>query len=178
MVMKEHLLFIGDSLTEWYDWGQRFPEHSVTNLGISGETVEELLGRRDRIRLDAPEPDAVFLMTGINNVLQERYGITEPYSELVRNFTTWWKGAVIVVQSLLPVDCSWISSDTVRDLNRRLREIAGTQGAEYLDVYGAFVDKGGRVRSGLLSDDGVHLSNSGYEAWAAEVARFLRSRQR
>jgi len=167
------LVFIGDSLTGWYDWGRRFPAHDVTNFGISGETVEELLERRSLIRSRAGAPDCVFLMSGINNVLQERYQITVPYREIVRNFVTWWKKATIVVQSLLPVEYSWISNDLIRDINRQLRGIAREESASYLDVYAAFVDRAGNVERGLLSDDGVHLSSGGYAAWAEMVERFL-----
>lgn len=170
---KRSLVLIGDSLTEWYDWRRRFPEYDVTNLGISGETVEELLDLRSLIRTRAGSPDWVFLMSGINNILQERYQISGPYREIVRNFTSWWKKATIVVQSLLPVDYSWISNDSIRDINRQLRIIAGEQGVAYLDIYAAFVDPSGNVRRGLLSDDGVHLSSKGYDAWAEEVERFL-----
>jgi lysophospholipase L1-like esterase len=116
-------------------------------------------------------------MTGINNVLQERYDVTGPYREIVRNFTTWWKGATIVVQSLLPVEYSWISNDMIRDINRRLEGIARDAGAHYLDVYGAFVDAEGTPKAGLLSDDGVHLANKGYEVWATVVERFLGDRR-
>jgi len=161
--MTKSLVFIGDSLTEWYDWQKRFPDHEVLNLGISGETVEELLGRRERIRTLVKAPSAVFLMTGINNVLMERPDITSPFREIVRNLTTWYKDAMIVIQSLLPVYMPWISNDLIRDINRRLKEIAKEQNAEYLDVYSAFVDADGNVKPGLLSDDGVHLANKGYE---------------
>ncbi|HWR71542.1 MAG TPA: GDSL-type esterase/lipase family protein [Nitrospirota bacterium] len=175
--MPKTLVFIGDSLTEWYDWQKRFPAYEVLNLGISGETVEQLLERRDRIRTLAKDPSTVFLMTGINNVLMERYDITLPFRELVRNLTTWYKGATIVVQSLLPIDMPWISNDLIRDINRRLKELAKEQNADYLDVYSAFVDADGNVKAGLLSDDGVHLANKGYEVWVMEVERFLRKGQ-
>jgi lysophospholipase L1-like esterase len=174
---RKHLVFLGDSLTEWYDWQARFPECDVMNLGISGETVEEMLDRRDRIRGRSGSPDYVFLMSGINDVLQERYDIAGPYREIVRNLTTWWKGAVVVVQSLLPVEYTWISNDFIRDINQRLTAIARDAGAEYLDVYSAFVDAAGNVKAGLLSDDGVHLSNKGYEAWAKVVEGFLIDRR-
>ena len=172
---REHLVFIGDSLTQWYDWEQRFPAYDVTNLGISGETVEELLDRRNVIRARAGTPDRVFLMSGINNVLQEQYHVTEAYREIVRNFMTWWRSAKIVMQSILPVDDRWVSNDLIRDVNRHLLDIAREQGAAYLDVYAAFVDSAGYVKNGLLSDDGVHLSSSGYSVWAKEVERFLHS---
>jgi lysophospholipase L1-like esterase len=169
-----NLLFIGDSLTEWYDWQDRFPSHRVLNLGISGETVEELLDRRDHIRSRFASPDIIFLMTGINNILSERYDITGPYREIVRNLTTWYKGATVVVQSLLPVDMPWVRNDAIRTINRHLAEVAREQNAEYLDVYAAFTDDQGDPKPGLLSDDGVHLASKGYEVWAKVVEEHLR----
>ncbi len=171
--MIKHLVFIGDSLTEWYDWQDRFPAYRATNLGISGETVEELLDRRDYIRERVRDPSVIFLMTGINNILSERYDITVPYREIARNLTTWYKEARVVVQSLLPVDMPWISNDTIRTINRHLEDLAREQDAEYLDVYSYFVDENGKPRSGLLSDDGVHLSAKGYEVWATVVEKYL-----
>jgi len=175
--MKQHLVFIGDSLTEWYDWQGRFPEYRATNLGISGETVEELLDRRDMLRERISAPAVLFLMTGINNILSERYDITVPYREIVRNLSTWYKGATVVVQSLLPVDMPWISNDTIRTINRHLSGLARELDAEYLDVYSHFAGENGVPRQGLLSDDGVHLADRGYAVWADVVERFLKDMQ-
>lgn len=174
--MKKNLVFIGDSLTEWYDWQGRFPAYRVMNLGISGETVEELLDRRDMLRERIDAPDILFLMTGINNILSEQYDITAPYGEIVRNLTTWYKGAKIVVQSLIPVDMPWINNDTIKTINRHLADLAREHDAEYLDVYTHFVDENGKPRPGLLSDDGVHLASMGYEMWATVVERYLKGK--
>jgi len=169
-------VFIGDSLTQWFDWQRRFPDFAVTNLGISGERVEGLIARRERIRSQLENPDYLFLMTGINNIANGQTDITGPYRELVRNLTTWYKQSTIVVQSILPVSLEWTSNDVIKDANRALREIAREYHAEYLDIYGIFVDREGNPRSGYLSDDGVHLAGRGYEAWANEVERFLKNR--
>lgn len=176
--MNKRLVFIGDSLTEWFNWQDRFPAFRILNLGISGETVEELLDRRDHIRSRVESPDFIFLMTGINNVLSERYDITKSYSEIVRNLKTWYKGATVVVQSLLPVDIPWIRNDTIRTINRHLTEIAQEHGAEYLDVYAAFTDANGNPKPGLLSDDGVHLAGRGYDVWAKTVEKYLDESER
>ncbi len=45
----KNIVFIGDSLTGYFDWQKRFPDYDVKNLGIGGETVEGLMGRMDRI---------------------------------------------------------------------------------------------------------------------------------
>jgi lysophospholipase L1-like esterase len=171
--MLKHLVFIGDSLTQWGDWEQRFPGYQVTNLGISGETVEGLLARRERIRAQIDNPDFIFLMTGINNIASEQYDIIPAYREIVRNLTTWYKQATIVVQSLLPVNIEWVGNDVIQDINRRLEELAHESSVEYLDVFKVFVDAKRTPKNGYLSDDGVHLANKGYDAWAKEVERFL-----
>ena len=171
--MRKHLVFIGDSLTQWCDWEQRLPGYRVTNLGISGETVEGLLARRERIRAQIDDPDFIFLMTGINNIASGKYDIIPPYREIVRNLTTWYKQSIVVVQSILPVDEQWAGRTVIQNVNRQLKGIALEFNAEYLDVYRLFVDAKGIPKNGYLSDDGVHLAGKGYDAWAQEVERFI-----
>lgn len=161
-------------MTAGGDWQRWFPDYAVTNLGISGETVEGLLARRARIRAQVENPDTLFLMTGINNIASEQYDIIDPYREIVRNLTTWYKQSTVVIQSILPVELTWISPEVIRDTNRQLKQIAKEYSAEYLDVYGAFVDDQGNPEIGYLQDDGVHLGSKGYAAWAKEVAGFLK----
>jgi lysophospholipase L1-like esterase len=173
-----HLVFIGDSLTQWCDWERRFPEHAVTNLGISGETVEGLLARRESVRARLDRPDFIFLMTGINNLANERPDILAPYREIVRNLTTWYTHATVVVQSILPVGLTWIGNDAIKDVNRRIERIACTLDAHYLDIYSHFLDEEGNPKRGYLSEDGVHLANKGYDVWAAEVKIYLKTHGR
>ena len=172
--MSKSLVFIGDSLTEWFDWQRRFPDYRVTNLGISGEPVEGLLARRERIRASVSDPDYIFLMTGINNLAMEQYFIADSYREIVRNLTTWYKQSKLVVQSILPVSLEWVSNNVIRDTNRTLADIAREHSAEYLDVYSLFVDPKGNPKQEYLQEDGVHLSGKGYKVWADEVERFLK----
>lgn len=170
--MKE-LVFIGDSLTAWYNWQKRFPEHRITNLGISGEPVESLLDRRDKIRTSIDDPDFIFLMIGINNIAMEQYDIIGPYREIVHDLSTWYKKSKVVIQSILPVALEWISNSTIRETNRHLEQVAREFSVEYLDVYSLFIDSKGNPKNEYLQDDGVHLSGKGYDVWANEVERFL-----
>jgi lysophospholipase L1-like esterase len=173
--MKKKLVFIGDSLTEWFDWERRFPGYDVRNLGISGERVESLVARRERIRAQTDAPHFIFLMTGINNIAGGQEDIEPPYREIVRNLTTWYKQSRMVVQSILPTDLAWIENRTIGAVNRKISAIAREFNAEYLDVYRLFLDEAGNTRSDYLDDDGVHLSSKGYQVWADEVERFLRA---
>ncbi len=170
---NKRIAFIGDSLTEYFDWQSRFPEYDVMNLGIAGEIVEGLLGRIDRIISSIKNPDYIFIMTGINNIAMEDFDILEPYKRIVSELSSKFKDAVIVVQSILPVNLYWIDNSVIKALNKNLQDIAKEFKAEYLDVFPLFVDSNGRPNGEYLLDDGVHSSDKGYDVWAKVVEEFL-----
>jgi lysophospholipase L1-like esterase len=167
------ILFIGDSLIEYYDWQKRFSDYDVTNLGVAGETVEGLLNRLDRIPESINNPDFIFVMTGINNVAMKEYDIVKTYRDVVKSLSSKFKNAIIVIQSILPVNLPWIDNRVIEKINRSLEKIVKEFKAEYLDIYSLFIDSNKNIIIDYLLDDGVHLSEKGYEAWAKEVAGFL-----
>ncbi|MFO0754096.1 MAG: GDSL-type esterase/lipase family protein [Thermodesulfovibrionales bacterium] len=167
------IVFLGDSLTEFFDWQQRFPEHRVMNLGIAGETVDGLLGRMDRVLLALHDPDLVFVMSGINNIAMEDREIAGPYKKVINKLVSSYERAAIVVQSILPVELSWVDNGVIRELNASLRELALTYRAGYLDLHPLFLDPSGKPDRSLLLGDGVHLSEKGYAVWSRAVEDLL-----
>ncbi|MCK7489345.1 MAG: hypothetical protein MZU79_03150 [Anaerotruncus sp.] len=99
MEKRKRIVFLGDSLTEWFDWVAYFPQYEVLNLGVSGERVEELLDRLDRIHARIDEPDILFIMTGINNIAMDDYEITGYYRAVIERLTSWYPRTMIVIQS-------------------------------------------------------------------------------
>ena len=170
----KRLVFIGDSLTEYFDWQDRFKDYQVLNLGISGETVEGLLGRLEGIVKIINNPDFIFIMTGINNIAMEDFDITKTYGRIIERLSKDFNDSRIVIQSILPVDLSWIDNKAIERINYSLQEIAKHFNAQYLNIYSLFVDPQGRVIKDYLLDDGVHLSNKGYEAWTGRLEEYLK----
>ncbi|TAN44162.1 MAG: GDSL family lipase [Nitrospirae bacterium] len=173
----ENLVFIGDSLTEYFDWQRRFPAYNVLNLGVSGETIEGLETRIDRILLAVHDPDVIFIMTGINNIAMEDFDILQTYKQIINRLFSSYKKAIIVVQGLLPLNLSWIDNARIREINTGLEALAKNFTAGYLDVYSLFCDAAGTVNPACLLDDGVHLSDRGYEVWSNAVECFLRDKK-
>ncbi|MGO9614625.1 MAG: GDSL-type esterase/lipase family protein [Dissulfurispiraceae bacterium] len=167
------IVFIGDSLTQYFDWQRRFPEHTVMNLGIAGESVEELLARIDTISYTINRPDIIFVMTGINNVVMEEYDIAECYRKIMKRLSATFKNAELVVQSILPADLSWVDNKIIESINMSLKRIAHEVKAEYLDVTRLFINASGRPVCEYLLDDGVHVSDKGYELWSKIVESFI-----
>lgn len=172
-VKKTRIVLAGDSLTEWFDWQGRFPEYEITNLGIAGEPVEGLLGRAGRIIAGVNPPDYLFVMTGINNIAMQDFGIIVPYREMIGRFRSAWPSTRIVIQSVLPVLLEWIEQWRVPEANTGLARLSKELETDYLDVYRAFVDEDGVPLEECLQDDGVHLSQRGYEVWSQVVGEFL-----
>ncbi|HEX8947654.1 MAG TPA: GDSL-type esterase/lipase family protein [Dissulfurispiraceae bacterium] len=173
--MTRPVVFIGDSLTEYFDWQGRFPGREVRNLGIGGETVEGLFNRLDRVILGIQNPACIFIMTGINNIAMDDYNIAGTYKQILNKLFSVYGKTTLVVQSILPVKLPWVDNGEIRKLNGSLRELAKNFMAEYLDLYGLFSDEKGEPVDAYLLDDGVHLSDRGYEVWAKAAEEFLKT---
>lgn len=167
------LVFLGDSLTEYFDWQGRFPSHRVTNLGIAGEPIGGLLARLDRIRSSVHDPDLIFIMTGINDIAMDNYAVLGEYRRILRELSSWSDRATVVVQSILPVLLPWVEKGSIQKINEELRHAAAELGAEYLDLHLLFLDRGEEGVADYLLDDGVHLSGKGYEVWANAVEELI-----
>lgn len=168
------ILFIGDSLIEFFDWSSRFPGHQIANLGRAGETAEGLLSRLGGIMRQHPSPDLIFIMTGINNVAMEDSNFLDSYLNVVEQLASAYPQGRIFIHSLLPTELPWIGNSSIQEVNRSLAKIAEEKGVGYVDLYRRFVDgKGGPVKNYLLPD-GVHLSDEGYAVWAEALEKIIK----
>lgn len=173
MKKRKRLLFLGDSLIEYFDWSERFPEHEVYNLGIAGETVEGLHFRLRDIFRKVKDPDMVFIMSGINSMAMGYEGIADIYRKVVQEVRQAYPSAKVIVQSLLPVLFLFISNEDIRHMNTRLKHVAADEKVLYLDIHSRFLDEKGRPMASFLMDDGVHVSEEGYRVWSGEIRKLL-----
>lgn len=171
--MKE-LVFIGDSLTEYFDWQSRFAEYRVCNLGVAGESVEGLLERLPNTKL-LFLPDYIFVMTGINNLWRGYHSILPLYERVLHGMKAEFAGAGIVVQSILPV-AMWLEPDLILSINQSLRTMSSKLSIYYLDVHSLFLGPDGELIRSYLDIDGIHLTSEGYAVWADAVENFLNTR--
>jgi len=168
-----NLLFLGDSLIEYFDWQKRFPGHKAGNFGNAGESVQGLLSRVMTIRKSFPEADKIFIMTGINNIAMGDHDFIDFYRVIIERLQSAYPAANIIVNSLLPVNMEFIENDTVKKVNEALQNLAKETGAAFLNVYDMFIDTQGRVINEYLLEDGVHISSEGYNVWSRAVEEII-----
>lgn len=167
------MLFIGDSLIEFADWNSLLPGRRINNLGLAGETVEGMLARLDRAVRPQPQPDLIMTMTGTNNLAMEDYGFVGNYEQIIHQLNQWFPETPVVIAGLLPISLFWLAPDAVPRMNQQLRQMAARQQAVFLDLFPLFLDTKQHPRSSYFLEDGVHLSQAGYRAWAEALARLI-----
>ncbi len=170
---RQRLLFLGDSLIEYFDWQGRFPGCEVHNLGISGETVHGLHGRLGRVLGRITTADHVFIMSGINNLAMGDNDFIETYRSVIRAIAASYPSAAVHIHTLLPVLFPYIPDDEIRLVNTELCAMGSEAGAHIIDLHSAFLDEEGRPIDSYLLEDGVHVSEEGYRVWSEIIENLM-----
>ncbi|GAA4666106.1 GDSL-type esterase/lipase family protein [Frondihabitans cladoniiphilus] len=165
MAFGEKLVFLGDSITAGGDWAAWFPDDEVVNLGVNGDTTAQVQARLDAVV--AEEPDSILLLIGTNDFRDRR-----SVEQVVRNVETilvdlrrLLPGARLLLQSIMPRQEEF--APRIHDANRHLRQFAATVRAQYLDLWPAMAV--GESLNPAFTEDGLHLTQAGYEAWLGEL---------
>ncbi|HIK33462.1 MAG TPA: GDSL family lipase [Oscillatoriales cyanobacterium M59_W2019_021] len=172
-------ILAGDSISLWFPPELLPPGTTWLNQGISGEVSD---GLYRRLKLwDDLDPDAVFVMIGINDLLRgtDDGTILDNYWRIVRDIREHHPEAKVVIQSILPhggEEATWegrdrlleIPNDRIQDLNRELKSLADAEGAKYLDLFSLFADENGKLHPELTTD-GLHLNERGYWVWRSAL---------
>lgn len=163
---RPSIAFVGDSITAEGNWESWFPDRVTHNLGVGGNTTDDLIARAEDIV--ALRPDSIALLIGTNDL-----GTRKSVEHLVRNIEYLMvnlrrdlPGTRMLVQSILPRGREF--SDQIQDANRHLRQFSPTVHAQYLDLWPAFAQEDGEIDP-RFSDDRLHLNAAGYGAWLDEL---------
>jgi lysophospholipase L1-like esterase len=174
---ENRVIFLGDSITDYWKLVDYFPGKPYINRGIDGQTTSQMLVRfhQDVINL---HPKVLVILAGTNDVA----GVTgrARNEDIEANYGTMAEaarlhGIRVVFASLLPVNNT--SSEDAKEsfalrpgerlmaINRWLKDYCATNGLVYLDYYSALVDEKGMLKK-ELSDDGLHPNTAGYKRMA------------
>jgi lysophospholipase L1-like esterase len=162
-VAPKHILFLGDSITEYGMWQEWFPDLPTVNRGVGGETAAQVLARIDDV---IDEPVAVFLLVGTNDISG-----AIPTADIVGNLRAIIAaiqdrapGVPVFIQSIMPRTVKY--REELTHLNRLYRDAVSDAGpnVSYVDLWPALATPEGALRA-ELTEDNVHLNGDGYRAW-------------
>jgi lysophospholipase L1-like esterase len=159
------VVFLGDSLTDGYNVKEFYPEYTVLNRGISGDTSVWLEERLD-VSLYAIQPKVAVMLIGANNMDT----MLENYESILKSFKENAPRTKIVLLSLTSMSGEWGKKNHLAAYNNvQIKMYAEIYGYEYVDLYSALLN----LETGEIYDeyttDGGHLTQKGYEVLTATI---------
>jgi lysophospholipase L1-like esterase len=192
------VVFMGDSITDFWALDQSFPGKPYVNRGISGQTTPQMLVRMYPDAIDL-KPAAIIILAGTNDIGQNTGPETTTMIEenlMAMTDLAQKHGIKVILCSVTPISDYTVippargappaapgaepahriqstgrpPADILR-INTWMKQYATSVGAIYCDYYSAVVDASGFFKDGL-SNDGLHPNPQGYALMApvAEAA--------
>lgn len=164
------VVIIGDSIiANWSDLASLSP--ATVNVAIGGQTTKDMLGRFEADVL-ARAPWKVILEGGINDIVSMYYPQPTYTAEMGRMAQD--AGAEVVVLRVLPATVPY----AIWRYNTRLQAMCDANGFTCVDTYYPFVDGNGVMVPSYFLNDGVHLTQAGYNVlWSTIGSHFTSSTQ-
>jgi CubicO group peptidase (beta-lactamase class C family)/lysophospholipase L1-like esterase len=179
-ITPDDIVFLGNSLTENGKWNNYFPSQKIVNRGIGGD---EALGIYDRLYQILPgKPKKIFLQTGANDVSHDVPvdSIVERIAGIVDKIRAESPGTKLYLQGSLPINESFNryqkltgKTEVFPELSRRLSELAASRGIVFIPLLPLFTQPGTPVLRKDLTNDGLHLTEKGYEIWVKAIRSYV-----
>jgi lysophospholipase L1-like esterase len=174
---ESRVVFLGDSITDYWKLPDYFPGKPYINRGIDGQSTPEMLVRFRQDVIDV-HPRVLVVLAGTNDIA----GVTGRTSneDIEANYASMAElarahGIRVVFASVLPVhnytheaeeSFALRPRDRILALNKWLKDYCAKSGLVYLDYFSALVDERGMLKR-ALADDGVHPTDAGYKIMAS-----------
>jgi lysophospholipase L1-like esterase len=170
------IVMVGDSLTGGAEWREMFPDVSIANRGIDGDTTGGILERMSSVV--SVHAQKAFIMIGINDFTDAGRSVEAVFDDYTKIIAALKQdGAEVFVQSTLMCNerkAVWKScaaaNAKIRQLNKKLA-VPGQKEFTFIDINRKLADEGGLKSE--LTYDGVHLNGNGYLLWRDEIAPFV-----
>lgn len=191
----KRVVFMGDSITDFWRLDQYFPGKPYVNRGIGGQTTPQMLVRMYPDVIDL-KPAATIVLAGTNDIARNTGPMTaELIEENIMAMTELAQhhGIRVILCSVLPVSDypfqhqqngeaprgrgpvprirmtdSHPAADILK-LNAWMKDYAARVNAVYVDYFTPLVDEKGWLKDGV-SDDGLHPNAEGYKIMAPIAA--------
>ena len=168
-------VFFGDSITRGGNFQNYLDEASIVNLGVIGDTLEDMLGRTSMI--SSVSPEKIFIMGGINSLDDEDVeSALDEYEALLDQIIEENPDAEVYVESLLPVGedntVNSVDNSEVIEFNEGLEGLAESRGLVYIDLYSLYVDENGFLAADM-TEDGLHPASDSYTLWYEAVEEYV-----
>jgi lysophospholipase L1-like esterase len=168
---KADIVMIGDSITDGAEWNELFPNISIVNRGISGDTTRGVLNRMDFIY--STNAKKAFIMLGVND-LAKNNSVDEVFANYEKMvYQLKQHGVTPYIQSVLFLgDKHRDRNKVVLKFNLKLKELAKKENIIFIDL-NKVLSENGKLKESFSSEDDIHLNGKGYYVWKKSIKKYI-----
>lgn len=184
-IVDDNYLFLGDSITDFYDLDKYYENLPVVNSGISGNRTTDILDDMKN-RVYRYNPSKVFLLIGVNDYLDDKTNdeIVDNIKKIIELIMENRPYAEIYLESIYPVNKTdnekiSLSMVSIRDneriiqTNEKLKQLCDDKKITYIDMYSKLIDDDGNLKLDYTKE-GLHLSDDGYKVVTEEISKYIK----
>jgi Lysophospholipase L1 and related esterases len=180
------LLFVGDSITDWFYWprgneatggkgmGCELCAAESRRLAIAGDTTQGALWRMQNGELEGFKAKLIILMLGTNNMASNPTAeIIDGDRLIVEEFRKHQPQAKVLILAVFPRFNTRAPDQTpqlnapIKEVNVGLAKLADNKQVFYMDIGDKFLVNG--VVPPDIMADGLHPTEKGYQIWADAI---------
>jgi beta-glucosidase len=173
------ILFLGDSITDWFATGPGQPVWDTflaplgaENFAVAGVTTWQVLWQVESGQVATLAPDVVVLMIGTNNLAlgQSPPAVAEGIAEIVDEITARSPRTKVLLLGILPRGRTAVEPlrAAIAQVNAAIASLDDGQRVRYLDVGSQFLQPDGTLPPTVMAD-GLHPTLWGYEILIASI---------
>ena len=179
---NENIVFLGDSIFDWFPVDKIFSDFPIVNSGIAGNTTNDLLKDLEN-RVYRYNPTKVFVQIGTNDIewddsdeLNEQ--VFNNIVEITKQIQKNRKRSKIYIISIYPVNNNLPGAhdrhnSEIKAINSMLRKYcAETNGVEYIDAFNQLTGEDGMLDTDY-TDDGLHPNGLGYAKLTEILMKYI-----
>lgn len=179
-VVPENIVFLGDSITDFYDLDKYYEGYHVVNSGIGGNQTKDILDDMNG-RVYQYNPSKIFILIGTNDLHDGKSveEISDNIKQIVDEIVKNRPETKIYLESIYPVnkDINEVAVGTrtnsdITEINNLLEDFCEEKDINYVDIYNLLTDDDGNL-SNEYSNDGLHLNDKGYEVVTDKIKEYL-----
>lgn len=159
------VVFLGDSLTDGYDLNAYYPQYTVLNRGIGGDTTFGL-EERMQVSLYDTKPKVAVMLIGANNFKT----MFDNYERILQGIKENVPNTEVIILSLTSMSGEWGKNNQLAAYNNvKIKMLAEKYSFSFVDLYSALLN----LETGEIYDeyttDGGHLTPKGYTVLTAQI---------
>lgn len=182
ILKKDNIVFLGDSITEYYPIDEIF-NLPIINSGKSGYKTDQIIPELKELVYQY-NPTSVYILIGTNDFRDEDDDklvneVEENIVKIVENIQKYRSKAKIYIQSIYPVNrtiknnnANYRQNDEIKEVNNYLKEYCEKEHLTYIDMYNRLIDEDGNL-SKEYTNDGLHPNELGYSRITRELIPFI-----